>query len=118
MSSGSASGFATESKGISGTFCAAAGKAATNIVAIRNGIRRFIKILLSCARCLRGAGRLSQDEFLHAPGFDFPDADLVRITAIHHVDNLESAEFLARMTELTDDRAVQFHLVDLTRDFP
>src|SRR6266481_978378 len=59
-----------------------------------------------------------QDELLHAPGFDLADDDLVRIAAIHHVDHLEAAEFLAGMAELADDRAVELHLVDLASDRP
>src|SRR5471030_1751444 len=101
MSSGSVSGLAAESKAISGTaFWAAAGRPASNATASSSGKKRLMGSLLlmfdpglPCARCLRGH-RL-QDEFLHAPGFDFPDDDLVRIAAIHHVDDLEPTEFLA-----------------------
>src|SRR6266849_8819908 len=67
--------------------------------------------------CLLHGVRL-QDELLHAPGFDLANDDLVRVAAIHHVDHLEAAEFLAGMTELADDRAVELHLVDLARDRP
>src|SRR5438093_10790816 len=74
--------------------------------------------MLSCARCRCLSRRWLQYEFLHPPGFDFRDNDLVWIAAIHHVDNLEPAEFLAGMAELTKDRPVQFQLVDLTRDGP
>src|SRR6266853_6047818 len=59
-----------------------------------------------------------QDELLHAPGFDFANDDLVRIAAIHHMDHLEAAEFLAGMAELADDGSVQLHLVDLAGDRP
>src|SRR5262249_7397176 len=55
---------------------------------------------------------------LHAPGFDLANDDLVRIAAIHHMDHLEAPEFLAGMTELADDRAVELHLVDLAGDRP
>jgi len=44
--------------------------------------------------------------------------DLVRVAAIHHVDDLEPAEFLAGVAEPTDDRPVQFQFVDLARDLP
>ena len=59
-----------------------------------------------------------QNVFLHSPGFDFAEDELVGIAAIHHVDDLKPAEFLAGMAELTNDRPVQFQLVDLTRDGP
>src|SRR5262249_30435988 len=59
-----------------------------------------------------------EDELLHAPGFDLSDDDLVGVAAIHHVDDLQSAEFLAGMTELADDGPVQFHLVDFAGDRP
>src|SRR3989442_14511527 len=74
--------------------------------------------ILSCARCRCLRRRWLQDEFLHAPGFDFPDDDLVWIAAIHHVDDLEPAVFLARMAELTNDRPIQLQLVDLPSDVP
>src|SRR6266852_2234786 len=67
--------------------------------------------------CLLHGVRL-QDELLHAPGFDLADDDLVRVAAIHHVDHLEAAEFLAGMTELADDGSVQLHLIDLASDRP
>src|SRR5258707_11641881 len=67
--------------------------------------------------CLLHGVRL-QDELLHAPGFDFAADDLVRIAAINDVDHMEAAEFLAGMTELADDGAVEFHLVDLAGDRP
>src|SRR5258706_4991165 len=63
-------------------------------------------------------GRAAQDEFLHAPGFDLADDDLVGISAIHHVNPLEARRQLAGMAELADHRAVQLHLVDLAADFP
>src|SRR5437879_11788384 len=114
MSSGSVSGFGLESKAISGTaFCAVAGIAARSVAANSSGTKYFIKNLLSCARCLSG-GRWLQHEFLHAPGFDFPDDELVWIAAIHHVDDLEPAEFLAGMAELTNDGPIQLPLVSLT----
>src|SRR6266404_6196699 len=118
MSSGSVSGFGLESKAISGTaFCAVAGIATSSVAASSSGTKYLIKNLLSCARCL-GGGRRLHDEFLHAPGFDFPDDDLVWISAIHHVDDLEPAEFLARVAELTNDGPIQFQLVDLSGDVP
>src|SRR3989442_3641189 len=118
MSSGSVSGFGLESKAISGTaFCAVAGIAARSVTASSSGTKYLIKNLLSCARCL-GGGRWLQHEFLHSPGFDFPDDELVWIAAIHHVDDLEPAEFLARMAELTDDGPVQFQLGNLSSDVP
>src|SRR5438445_9642647 len=108
MSSGSVSGFGLESKAISGTaFGAVAGIPARSVAASSSGTKYLINNLLSCARCLTG-GRWLQDEFLHAPGFDFPNDDLIWIAAIHHVDDLEPAEFLARMAELTNDRPIQF----------
>src|SRR5215471_21867561 len=55
-----------------------------------------------------------QDEFLHAPGFDFTDDDLVGIAAVHHVNHLEARSQLAGMAELADHGAVQLHLVDLS----
>src|SRR5580704_6547781 len=127
MSSGSVSGPGAESKAIWGTaFWPAAGNAARNAATTNSGNRRFMGSLLlmlhpflsclSCARCLR-RHRL-QDELLHAPGFDFPDDDLVRVAAIHHVDDLEPAEFLAGVAKPANDRPVQFQLVDLARDIP
>src|SRR5438552_1716170 len=124
MSSGSVSRFAAESKAISGiAFWAAAGNAARSVAATNSGKKRLMESLpvmldpiLSCTRCL--SGRWLQDESLHAPGFDFPNNDFVGIAAIHHVDDLEPAEFLAGMAELPNDRPVQFQLVDLARDGP
>src|SRR5437763_1177508 len=72
--------------------------------------------LLSCARCL--GGPCLQHKFLHAPGFDLSNDNLVRVAAIHHMHHLEPAEFLAGMTELAEDRPIQFHLVDLARRRP
>src|ERR1700749_1201417 len=54
-----------------------------------------------------------QDEFLHAPGFDFAHDDLVGIAAVHHVNHLEARRQLAGMAELADHGAVQLQLVDL-----
>src|ERR1700731_2743288 len=124
MSSGSVRGLAAESKAIWGTaFWAPAGNPASNPAATSSGNRRLMGSLLlildsflPCARCLRGH-RL-QDELLHAPGFDFTDDDLVRVAAIHHVYDLEPAEFLAGVAEPADDGPVQFQLVDLARDLP
>src|SRR5256885_1800637 len=101
MSSGSVSGFAAESNAISGTAFWAAGSTARDSTASKRGKKLLMENLLSSTRCL-GGHRL-QDEFLHSPGFDLPDDDLVWVAAIHHVDDLEPAEFLAGMAELTKD---------------
>src|ERR1700681_1314061 len=124
MSSGSVSGLAAESKAIWGTaFWPAAGNPAGNAATTNSGNRRLMRSLLlmlhsflSGARCLRGH-RL-QDELLGAPRFDFTNDDLVRVAAIHHVDDLEAAEFLAGVAEPADDCPVQLQLVDLPRDIP
>src|ERR1700731_4278580 len=127
MSSGSVSGLAAESNAICGTaFWATAGTPARNAAATKSSNEGFMgrfscglfipACTLSCARCLRG-NRL-QDELLHAPGLNFPDDELVRIAAIHHVDDLEPTELLAGMAEPADDRSVQFQLLDLPGDVP
>src|SRR5204862_2729096 len=54
-----------------------------------------------------------EHQLLHAPRFNFADDDLVRVAAVHHVDHLEAAEFLAWMAELAEHRAIELHLVDL-----
>src|SRR5580658_6926968 len=87
-----------ESKRISGTEdWAAAGipvrNVAAHIRARQATKKRFILILLFHAR-------LFQHQFLHPPRLDLRDDDLIRIPAIHHVDHLETAQFLARMAEL------------------
>ena len=59
-----------------------------------------------------------KDKLLYAPGFDFSDDDLVRVAAIHHMDDLEPAEFFAGVPELTEDGPIQFQFVDLTGVVP
>ena len=59
-----------------------------------------------------------QDVLLHAPRFDFAQDDLVRIAAVHHVDDLEARRHLARLAELAEHRAIQLRLVDLAGDVP
>src|SRR5215469_3854048 len=80
---------------------AAAGAARTAAAANRRVARRFM--LLAPL----------QNEFLHAPGFDFAHDDLVWIAAVHHVDHLEARRQLAGMAEFSDHRSIQLHLVDL-----
>src|SRR6266436_163308 len=129
MSSGVVSALTAESNWMSGTFWAAAGKPARKVAASSKGRKRFIGISwfsgyaceLLRGRCLDGRVRrlgLAQNEFLHAPGFDFAQDDLVRIAAVHHVDDLEARCDFARPAEPADDRAVQLHLVDLAGDVP
>src|SRR6188508_1156073 len=106
MSSGVVSTLAAESKAICGTFCAAAGAAATAIA--RSQKADSFMMSSSCDRCLspRGAprGRRGlQDELLDAPRFDFTEDDFVRVAAVHHVDHLESGRHLPRPAELPQD---------------
>ncbi len=70
----------------------------------------------SPCRDLRGL-RL-EHQFLDAPGLDLSDEDLIGVPAVHHVHDLKPAEFLARVSEAPEDRAVQLHLVDLARVLP
>src|SRR6266576_1611518 len=121
MSSGVVSALAAESNWMSGTFWAAAGNPARKVAAKSKGRMRFIGISwfwvsarLLRGRCLDGRVRrlgLTQNVFLHAPGFDFAEDDLVGIAAVHHVDDLETRCDLARLAEPADDRTVQLHFV-------
>src|SRR5450432_3233169 len=122
MSSGVVSALVAESKAISGTFWASAGNPARHVAASSEITKRFIFISWFWCLCrllrrrrldVRSGGLgLLQDQLLHTPGFDFANDDLVRIAAIHHVDDLKAGRHFAGPAELADDRAVQLHLVD------
>src|SRR4029079_5537340 len=122
MVSGNFSGSAAESNEISGTGdWAMTGIPAPSIAASKSCRERLMTSLLigrlSGDRGLCGCLRL-QSDFLHSPGLDFRNDDLVRISAVQHVHDLEPTGDLAGMAELPDDRPVQFHLVDLARNVP
>jgi hypothetical protein len=65
-----------------------------------------------------GAAGWLQHQLLHAPRFDFGNDDLVRIAAVHHVDDLEAAKLFAGVAELSEDGPIELHLVDLACDVP
>src|SRR6202030_3041421 len=121
MSSGSTSGLGADSKAISGTgVWAVARKAPSGNTSAVSASGKTYLMETSSTRifvCVistddRGPGGLRlQEQLLDAPGFDLADHDLVRVAAIHHVHDLEAAEFLAGMAEAAEDRSVQFHLV-------
>ena len=85
-------------------------------VSIRMFKVMFMVVLLYCAAAV--ARRRLEHQFLHAPRLDLADDDLVRIAAIHHVNDLESGRGLARLSELAEHRSVQLRLVDFAGDVP
>src|SRR5215470_11236846 len=109
MSSGVVSALGAESNGISGTFWAAAGKPARQVAVNSKVRKRFIfvswfwmRTQLLRGRCLDGGVGglgLAQNVFLHAPGFDFAQDELVRVAAVHHVDDLDAGHDFARLAE-------------------
>src|ERR1700730_3211202 len=108
MLSGNFSGSAAESKGISGTDTwATAGIPETSVAASRICKKRLMtSLLIQFLSRGRGFGRRLrlQDNFLYSPGFDFRHDDLVRVSAVQHVNDLEPARLFAGMAELADDR--------------
>src|SRR5262245_13723708 len=59
------------------------------------------------------SSRLSQRQLLDPEVADFADVERVLGAAIDRVDRAELLEQLARPAELSEDRAVEAHLVDL-----
>src|SRR6185436_17248143 len=70
------------------------------------------------ATCARARRRRLQDVFLHPPRFDLAEHDFVRITAVEHVNDLESGRILARLAELAEHASIQLRLVDLAGVVP
>src|SRR5262245_57674999 len=64
----------------------------------------------TCSRRLMTCLLLLERDLLHAPRFDFRHDDLVRVAAVHHMDDLETARQLPGVPELANDRAVELHL--------
>ena len=62
--------------------------------------------------------RWTQNDLLRAPCRDLRHEQLIRIAAVDLVNGAELAKTLARLAELSDDLAVQLHLVDLAGDRP
>src|SRR5437867_744199 len=65
-------------------------------------------------RCLHVL-RLEND-LLYSPGRDFGNDQFVLIPAIDRMDRAEFSKLFPGLAELTDDGAVQFHLVNLAAD--
>ena len=82
----------------------------------KNAFHGALLVTCSCRGVVAAVG--CKNEFLHAPGFDLAEDDLVGVAAVHHVDHLEARRDFARLAELADDRAVQLRLVDLAGDVP
>src|SRR5690349_9844982 len=118
MSSGSVSAFGAESNAISGAaFCASVVSPVKEIARNNTSKKRFMTILrLSRARGF--CGLCLEHEFLHTPRLDFSDDHLVGIAAVHHMNDLESAELFAGVTEFAENRSVEFEFVDLARTCP
>src|SRR6185436_11947886 len=116
MSSGSLIG-SMASYGISGIVsCARSETGATARAASRATL--IARFMVGSSRSARGAGgRLARDRLEHdllgAPGGDLDDHELVGIAAVHRVHGAELTQLLPGLAELTDDGAVEFHLVDL-----
>src|SRR6185312_2462875 len=69
--------------------------------------------------CARRSRQLRfEHQLLYSPRLDLRDEDLIRIPAVHHVDNLESARLLAGMAKAPEDRSIELHLVNLPGDVP
>src|SRR5579862_7672782 len=101
MLSGSFRGSGAESNGISGTEnWAIAGIPPRSAAA--SGICRNRRMDSLLSRGRRGRHRL-QEQFLHTPGFDFRNDDLVGISAIHHMNHLEPAQLFTGMAEPAND---------------
>src|SRR5262247_2635889 len=114
MSSGSVNGLVA-SKVIAGVaFWASTGIAAARH-ALKIAINNFMVMPLcpepvDGSPCRRARRRRLQDELLHAPGFDLAEDDFVWITAVHHVDHLESRRDLPRFPEPAQHFAIQLGL--------
>src|SRR5262245_60216886 len=92
-----------------------------SVVAIRTNNDRFM-LSLPLSHYRRGRRRLglcwTQDDFLRAPRGDFRHEQLIRIPAVDLVHRAELPETLPGLAEFADDRAVQFHFVDLAGNVP
>src|SRR5262245_24371639 len=119
MLSGSLSRSAFASNVISGTDCAEREMPKASAIDVEPaaaqrmipGLKRFdlitASLLLSVGRFRR---LLTQQDLLHAPGGDFRYEQLVGVAAVDFVDGAELLRRFACLSELADDRAVEFHL--------
>src|SRR6185295_13154027 len=116
MSAGSFSRSAVESNCSSGMESCAESTAADIASALATSThgRNFVMGPLSRDRRLRWI----QHDLLRPPRRNLGHEQLIRITAVEAMDGAEFSQPLARFAELAEDRAVELHLVDLTRDCP
>src|SRR6266850_139490 len=118
--SGIVNGLGFESNGIVGTACWAEDTppVIASAAAMRKITDRFMCLSLSRS-CRRRLYFLRiQYDLLCAPRRNFRDKQLIRVATVDFVNGLELAKILARLAELSDDAAVEFHLVDFAGDLP